>query len=216
VEKEQQKMTIEALLFLSEEPVSTERMAVVLSITVQEAEELVRALQQELYDSKRGLQIFEAAGGYQMGTLPELAPHLEKAFSEEVSSYLSTAALEALAIIAYKQPVTRIEVESIRGVRCEHILENLTKRKLIKSLGRKEGPGRPLLYGTTDDFLKYFGLTDLSDLPQLDLEQETGQLEVQQNIQEDPKGDPREEQEVLEQGVEQDIKEDVEEETEGK
>jgi len=208
VEKEQQKMTIEALLFLSEEPVSTKRMAVVLSITVEEAEELVRELQQDLYDSKRGLQIFEAAGGYQMGTLPELAPYLEKAFSEEVSSYLSTAALEALAIIAYKQPVTRIEIESIRGVRCEHILENLAKRKLIKSLGRKEGPGRPLLYGTTDDFLKYFGLTYLSDLPQLDLEQGTGQQEIQQNMQEDSKRDIQEEQEVLEQ--------DVEEETEGK
>lgn len=208
MEKEQQKMTIEALLFLSEEPVSTKRMAVVLSITVEEAEELVRELQQDLYDSKRGLQIFEAAGGYQMGTLPELAPYLEKAFSEEVSSYLSTAALEALAIIAYKQPVTRIEIESIRGVRCEHILENLAKRKLIKSLGRKEGPGRPLLYGTTDDFLKYFGLTYLSDLPQLDLEQGTGQQEIQQNMQEDSKRDIQEEQEVLEQ--------DVEEETEGK
>lgn len=208
MEKEQQKMTIEALLFLSEEPVSTKRMAVVLSITVEEAEELVRELQQDLYDSKRGLQIFEAAGGYQMGTLPELAPYLEKAFSEEVSSYLSTAALEALAIIAYKQPVTRIEIESIRGVRCEHILENLAKRKLIKSLGRKEGPGRPLLYGTTNDFLKYFGLTYLSDLPQLDLEQGTGQQEIQQNMQEDSKRDIQEEQEVLEQ--------DVEEETEGK
>ncbi len=208
MEKEQQKMTIEALLFLSEEPVSTKRMAVVLSITVEEAEELVRELQQDLYDSKRGLQIFEAAGGHQMGTLPELAPYLEKAFSEEVSSYLSTAALEALAIIAYKQPVTRIEIESIRGVRCEHILENLAKRKLIKSLGRKEGPGRPLLYGTTDDFLKYFGLTYLSDLPQLDLEQGTGQQEIQQNMQEDSKRDIQEEQEVLEQ--------DVEEETEGK
>jgi len=172
VEREEQKMTIEALLFLTEEPVKAERMASVLAITSKEAEELVSELQEDLSLSGRGLQVFETAGGYQMGTLPELAPYLEKAFSEDVSSNLSTAALEVLAIIAYKQPVTRIEIESIRGVRCEHVLDNLVKRKLIKISGRKEGPGRPRLYSTTPDFLKYFGLKDLSDLPELDLEKE--------------------------------------------
>jgi segregation and condensation protein B len=99
-----------------------------------------------------------------------LATHLEKAFSEDVSSNLSAAALEALAIIAYKQPVTRIEIESIRGVRCEHVIENLIKRKLIRVSGRKEGPGRPLLYCTAPDFLKYFGLKELGDLPPLEME----------------------------------------------
>lgn len=169
--KQEQKKVIEAILFLSEEQVGVSKIAGVLSISDDEVETLVRELKDDLAKSDRGLQVFEAAGGYQMGTIPELAPLLERAFSEDVSSNLSGAALEALAIIAYKQPVTRIEIESIRGVRCEHILENLLKRKLIKISGRREGPGRPLLYCTTPDFLKYFGLMDLGDLPPLEFEQ---------------------------------------------
>ena len=169
--KQEQKKVIEAILFLSEEQVGVSKIAGVLSISDDEVETLVRELKDDLAKSDRGLQVFEAAGGYQMGTIPELAPLLERAFSEDVSSNLSGAALEALAIIAYKQPVTRIEIESIRGVRCEYILENLLKRKLIKISGRREGPGRPLLYCTTPDFLKYFGLMDLGDLPPLEFEQ---------------------------------------------
>ncbi|MDW7728867.1 MAG: SMC-Scp complex subunit ScpB [Bacillota bacterium] len=168
MDRELEKKTVEALLFLSEEPVKTEKLAAVLSISADEADALVRELKADLTSAERGVQIFEAAGGYQMGTLPELAPYIERAFSEDVSSNLSTAALEALAIIAYKQPVTRIEIESIRGVRSEHVLENLLKRKLIRISGRKEGPGRPLLYNTTPDFLKYFGLKDLAELPSLE------------------------------------------------
>lgn len=178
--KEEHKKSIEALLFLSEEPINADRLAGVLSVTTEEVDELTRELKTELANAKRGLQIFEVAGGYQMGTLPELAPILERAFNEDVSSNLSTAALEALAIIAYKQPVTRIEIESIRGVRCEHILENLLKRKLIKISGRREGPGRPLLYNTTPDFLKYFGLMELSDLPPLEAESNGDETEKEQ------------------------------------
>lgn len=169
--RQEQKKAIEAILFLSEEPVSASRIAGVLSINDEEVEKLVLELKDDLAKTDRGLQVFEAAGGYQMGTIPELAPVLERVFSEDVSSNLSNAALEALAIIAYKQPVTRIEIESIRGVRCEHILENLLKRKLVKISGRRDGPGRPLLYSTTPDFLKYFGLMDLGDLPPLEFEQ---------------------------------------------
>lgn len=170
MEKEKQKKTIEALLFLNEEPERVDKIAAVLSTSPEEVIDLIRELQRDFARESRGLQIFEVAGGFQMGTLPELAPYLEKAFSEDISSNLSTAALEALAIIAYKQPVTRVEIESIRGVRSEHVLENLLKRKLIRISGRKEGPGRPLLYNTTPDFLKYFGLMDLEDLPPLELE----------------------------------------------
>ncbi len=180
MEKQEQKQVIEALLFLSEEPVKPDRMAMMLSISADEAEKLAGELLQDFKADRRGLQVIETAGGFQLGTRPELAPYLEKAFSEDVSSNLTAAALEALAIIAYKQPVTRIEIESIRGVRCEHVLDNLMKRKLIKISGRKEGPGRPLLYSTTPDFLKYFGLMDLKDLPPLDMEQKPeGSEEVQ-------------------------------------
>ncbi len=186
MEKEHQKKAIEALLFLSEEPVKPDKIAVALSTTPEEAEKMVRELQDDFYSQGRGLQIFEAAGGYRMGTQPGLAPILEKAFSEEVSSNLSSAALEVLAIIAYKQPVTRVEIESIRGVRSEHVLDNLLKRKLIKISGRKDGPGRPLLYGTTADFLKYFGLKDLGDLPELDQKaEETNEVLVNPSAGED-------------------------------
>lgn len=184
MEKEEQKKIIEALLFLSEEPVNSEKVAAVISSSPDEADRLVREMQKEFSTDRRGLKIFEIAGGYQMGTLPELAPYLEKAFSEDVSSNLSAAALEALAIIAYKQPVTRIEIESIRGVRSEHVLENLLKRRLIRVSGRKEGPGRPLLYSTTPDFLKYFGLMDLEDLPPLNDELNEDLDHLNENIEE--------------------------------
>ena len=168
MKRKRQKQVIEALLFLSEEPVSTERIAAVLAIAKEESEQLIKETMADFTSDERGIMIFPVAGGYQMGTLPELAEDLEKAFTEEVSSNLSTAALEVLAIVAYKQPVTRIEIESIRGVRSEHVIDNLLKRKLVRVSGRKDGPGRPLLYCTTVDFLQYFGLKDLEDLPVLE------------------------------------------------
>lgn len=178
MDRSEQKRVVEAVLFLTEEPMKADRIATVLATSLAEAENLMQELKDDLAVANRGIQIVETATGFQMGTVPELAPFLERAFSEDVSSNLSTAALEALAIIAYKQPVTRIEIESIRGVRSEHILENLLKRKLIKISGRKEGPGRPLLYGTTADFLKYFGLKELTDLPPLEAETEN-EVEVE-------------------------------------
>jgi len=178
MDRAEQKRVVEAVLFLTEEPLKADRIATVLATSLAEAENLMQELKDDLTDANRGIQIVETATGFQMGTVPELAPYLERAFSEDVSSNLSTAALEALAIIAYKQPVTRIEIESIRGVRSEHVLENLLKRKLIKISGRKEGPGRPLLYGTTADFLKYFGLKELTDLPPLEAETEN-EVEVE-------------------------------------
>jgi segregation and condensation protein B len=167
MEREKQKAVIEALLFLKEDPVKVEKIAAVLSLSLEEARALVMELRRELADTRRGIQVYEVAGGYQMGTLPELAPVLEKIFGEETVGNLTPAAMETLAIIAYKQPVTRIEIESVRGVKCDHILENLLKRRLIRISGRKETPGRPLIYSTTVDFLKYFGLKDLHELPSL-------------------------------------------------
>ncbi len=172
MDRAEQKRVVEAVLFLTEEAVKAEKIAAILATSIEDADKLLIDLKEDLKKNGRGIQIIETASGYQMGTVPELAPYLERAFSEEVSSNLSTAALEALAIIAYKQPVTRVEIESIRGVRSEHVLENLLKRKLIKITGRKESPGRPLLYGSTPDFLKYFGLKELAELPPLEIEAE--------------------------------------------
>lgn len=168
MERDRQKTLIEAILFLKEEPVRLEKIAHILELSQEETREMIYELQQELAGAARGVRIFEVAGGFQMGTPPELAEDLESSFGEDGSGSLSNASLETMAIIAYKQPVTRVEVESIRGVKCDHVLDNLLKRRLIKVSGRKEGPGRPLIYCTTPDFLKYFGLKELQDLPALD------------------------------------------------
>ena len=167
MERSLQKQLIEAFLFLKEEPAKLSAIAELLDVTVEEARALIAELQADLDGAARGIRIYEVAGGFQMGTRPELAPYLEAALGEEESGSLSQAAMETLAIIAYKQPVTRMEIESVRGVKCDHVLENLLKRKLIRISGRKEGPGRPLIYTTSPVFLKYFGLKDLNDLPPL-------------------------------------------------
>ncbi len=162
------KQIIEAILFLLEEPVRVEKICDALSLTPKKATSLLHELQQDLASEGRGLRLFEVAGGYRLGTAPTLSSHLEKYFAGEESSNLSNAALETLAIIAYKQPVTRLEIESLRGVKCEHILDTLLKRKLIRITGRGESAGKPLLYGTTTDFLHYFGLKSVTDLPPLE------------------------------------------------
>jgi len=169
MEPERRKQIVEALLFLKEEPLRLEKIADVLELPREEARGVVVELQLELARTARGIRIFEVAGGYQMGTLPELAGDLERAFGEDGGGNLSGASLETIAIIAYKQPLTRAEIEAIRGVNCDHVLENLLKRKLIKISGRKEAPGRPLIYCTTVDFLKYFGLKELNELPVLEV-----------------------------------------------
>lgn len=162
------KALIEAVLFLHEEPVKLHQLSRVIPLPGEQIVSLIQELKTELDCSPRGLRILEVAGGYQMGTLPELAPYLEKLFADDTTGSLSSAALETLAIIAYRQPVIRVEIESIRGVKCDHVLDNLLRRKLIRISGRKPGPGRPLIYRTTPEFLKYFGLHDLSELPALD------------------------------------------------
>jgi segregation and condensation protein B len=167
MERSLQKQVIEAFLFLKEEPVKVDLIADLLAVPVEEARTLIAELQADLDAAARGIRIYEVAGGFQMGTRPELARYLEAGFGEEGAGSLSPAAMETLAIIAYKQPVTRMDIESVRGVKCDHVLENLLKRKLIRISGRKEGPGRPLIYATSPDFLKYFGLKDLNDLPPL-------------------------------------------------
>ena len=167
MEREKAKALIEAVLFLQEEPVKLNQLSRVIPLPGEEIGDLLRELKNEMGSAARGLRILEVAGGYQMGTSPELATYLEELFADDTTGSLSPAARETLAIIAYRQPVTRVEIESIRGVKCDSVLENLIRRKLIRISGRKPGPGRPLIYRTTPEFLKYFGLHDLSELPAL-------------------------------------------------
>lgn len=160
------KGPLEALLFASGDPVPGDRLAQILEVPVGHVESMIAEMQQAMTADERGLTIVAVAGGYQLCTKPQLADTVEK-LAEIQDNRLSSAALETLAIIAFKQPITRQEIESIRGVKVDRVVHTLTERQLIKEIGRKDAIGRPILYGTTTEFLKCFGLKTLKDLPDL-------------------------------------------------
>jgi len=160
---------VEAMLFASDVPLEAERIREVLDL---ENAAVARGLVEELiarYEAEpRGLAIVEVGGGYRMVTRPELAPWLVRLARARTRARLSRPALETLAIIAYKQPVSRPELDAVRGVNSDAVLDNLLERRLIRIGGRKEAPGRPFLYETTREFLVAFGLRDLNDLPKVE------------------------------------------------
>lgn len=165
------KALLEAALFLSHEPLSIEQLSQVCQVSAPEVKSALEKLKHALEQGDRGLLLLERHEGYQLGTKPEAAAYLEKLFSEDYpDAPLSQAALETLSIIAFKQPITKIEIETIRGVKVDGVIEKLLKKRLIKVSGRKEGIGRPLLYATTPEFLRYFGLKDLAELKDNDEE----------------------------------------------
>ncbi|MDO9535928.1 MAG: SMC-Scp complex subunit ScpB [Bacillota bacterium] len=159
---------IEAALFLSAEPLSLEKLSQICQVSVNEIKDSLNKMKLNLENEERGLVLLETPGGFQLGTRPEAAAFVETLFEEDYfSTPLSQAALETLAIIALKQPVTRVEIEKLRGVQAEGVIENLLKRGLIEIKGRKEGLGRPFLYGITDEFIQYFGLKNPEELENL-------------------------------------------------
>jgi len=160
------KKHVEALLFSSGNPVSIRKIAQILEIHEQHVEILIDQLILEMADDNRGLTIVKVAAGYQLCTKPELAT-VVKQLAQVQDTKLSLAAMETLSIVAFKQPITKHEIEDIRGVKVDKVLSKLLERQMIKELGRKEAIGRPILYGTTDEFLKSFGLNGLQDLPPL-------------------------------------------------
>lgn len=163
------KAILEALLFAADEPLSLRKLgALVEEGSSGELRAALEELRADYATPGRGLQIAEIAGGYRLLTRPELAPWLSRLFAAPGRPRLSQPALETLAIVAYKQPVTRIVMEEIRGVSVEGVLRTLLERDLVTVVGRDEGLGRPLLYGTTDAFLDYFGLNSTADLPRMD------------------------------------------------
>lgn len=168
MEEHELTAVVEAVLFVSGEPMSVEELSEVLEGT--EPDRIRQALEhlRHNYDSAgRGLQIVEVAGGYQIATRSECAPWIRSLEKIKTATRLSRSGLETLAIVAYKQPVTRGEIEAIRGVDSAYVLKTLLERRIVKIAGRREGLGRPILYGTTREFLQYFGLKDLSELPAL-------------------------------------------------
>ena len=160
---------VEALLFASDAPLEAERIREVLDLeSADAARDLVAALAARYEEEPRGLSIMEVAGGYRMVTRPELAPWLVRLARVRTRVRLSRPGLETLAIVAYKQPVSRPEIDAVRGVNSEATLDNLLERRLIRIAGRKEAPGRPFVYETTREFLIAFGLRDLGDLPKIE------------------------------------------------
>ncbi len=156
---------LEALLFTATEPVEPARLARALGFTEGQLRLAVDGLRARYAGEESGIELVEVAGGLMLGTKPAFAPLLEEMGRRREPAPLSRAALETLAIVAYRQPVPRPEIEAIRGVNCESPLRTLLDRGLIRPVGRREAPGRPTLYGTTDAFLRAFGLRHLGDLP---------------------------------------------------
>ncbi len=161
---------LEALLFAAPGAVTAQQLAAALDIPTREARKALDAYAASL--EGRGIRLQRHQGRVQLTTAPEAAPWVERLLGLEATTRLSRAALETLAIIAYRQPVTRPQINAIRGVNSDGVMKSLLSKGLIEERGRAEGPGRPILYGTTADFLLHFGLNSLDDLPSLNLEEE--------------------------------------------
>ncbi len=163
------KGVIESLLLVSEKPLLLEQIKEVLEgIDAKTIQSLIQELKLEYENRKSGISIIEIAGGYQMSTSSDYAPYLKKFYNIKHKEKLSTPSLETLAIIAYKQPLTRLEIESIRGVNVDGVIKTLLEKGVIRIAGRKDAPGRPFVYGTTRQFLEYFGLKSLDELPEIE------------------------------------------------
>ncbi|MGE5557585.1 MAG: SMC-Scp complex subunit ScpB [Bacillota bacterium] len=159
------RATIEALIFSSSQPVAAGEIAEIIGISIHTTEQLIKELEDEYRSSHHGLQLIKAANGYQICTIPVCAPYLEKLKKVPRTGVLSPATLETLAIIAYKQPITKAEIESLRGVKADSSIHTLLEKDLIEEAGRKDTVGRPILYRTTRHFLLHFGLNSLNELP---------------------------------------------------
>ena len=161
------KSILEAALFIAGEPMNVDSLKKILDMDKVNTERLLRELVTEYSLRNAGLLIVEVAESFQMVTSPACAPWIKKLLVTAIPKKLSPSSLETIAIIAYKQPIIKAEIEAIRGVNSDGVVKTLLERRLVKILGRKEAPGRPLLYGTTPEFLRYFGLKDLLELPTL-------------------------------------------------
>lgn len=160
---------VESILFVATDPVPVPVLATVLDVKTELVEDALKTLGEEYW--KRGLQILRMGDRVHITTSPRAAQSVEKFLGIEHTIGLSRAALETLAILAYKQPLTRPQMDAIRGVNCDSVIENLIAKDLVEEIGRTEGPGRPILYGTTEAFLRHFGLGSVADLPALELDE---------------------------------------------
>ena len=166
--QQERKSVLESLMFVWGDPLSVKEAAEVLNIAPKEAYTCFKELQQEYLERGCGIQIREINKKFQFCTKAENSSYIERFCTPVKEKRLSQSAMEVLAIIAYKQPVTRGEIESVRGIRCERVIEGLQKKGLIQEVGRSAAIGRPILYGTTDVFLQHFDLESIQDLPEIE------------------------------------------------
>lgn len=188
------KYAIEGILFAAGEPVKASKLAVVLDVSLDDIKNAVESLKEEYNRDKRGFAIIDILEGYQICSRPEYYSYIQEILGEQRNQPLSNAAMEALAIIAYKQPITRAQIERIRGVNSDGCVNRLYERGLIDECGRLDAPGRPILYKTTDTFLRCFGLRSPEELPPINF--------VQMQLEEEPQG----EQQSFEDGIDEDVK----------
>ena len=167
------KANLEAVLFVAPVAVNLSQLASALDITEREAEKVLSQLGEDYQE--RGLRIQHHAGRIQLTTAPEAGESVERFLGLEITTYLSQAALEALSVVAYEQPVTRPQVDSVRGVNSDGVMKSLLHKGLIQDVGRADGPGRPILYATTPEFLQQFGLSSLEEMPPMELKEEQGE-----------------------------------------
>ena len=163
----EQIQIVEALLFASPEPLTQTRINLIFESDPPKLDDTIMELNRNYKKANQSFRIQEISGGFQITTLPKFDIWIKRMLDKSGKLALSTAAMETLAIIAYKQPISRFNVESIRGVDCSGVIKTLLSKNLVRIKGRDEGPGRPLLYATTDKFLENFGLNRISDLPKL-------------------------------------------------
>ncbi len=165
---EQEKALVEAILFLEVEPVEVRTIASITGLSREQVEQVLVELRSDYARADRGMEVLTIGGGVQLTPKRDLWPRLRERFGRKREARLSRAAMETLSIVAYSQPVTRGEIESLRGVAADGMIRQLLDRNMIREVGKKDAPGRPLQYGTTREFLKHFGLESIADLPKLD------------------------------------------------
>ena len=169
---------LEAILYVAGEPVNAQALAHALNLTAMELEEAVEQLKESCVLDKRGIRLNRHGGDIQLSINPEYAPYVEAFLQPVKRQSLSQAVLETLSIIAYRQPVTKSDIEAVRGVKCDYSVQLLLARGLIEEQGRRETLGRPILYGTTDKFLRHFGLEGLNQLPEEEDKKTEGEVQV--------------------------------------
>lgn len=184
MEKKEMEAALEAVLFAMGEAVEIDRLARVIDQDVPHTRDILQEMMKKYEDEERGIKIIELEDSYQMCTKQEMYDYLVKIAKQPKKVVLTDVVMETLSIIAYKQPITRLELEQIRGVKCDHAVNKLVEYNLVKELGRLDAPGKPILFGTTEEFLRRFGVQSLADLPSVNpVKMEDFKAEAEEEIQ---------------------------------